>query len=124
MEATRGFCAFCRQEEKLTDDGALQICRRCCPRYSQLCRAYKRRASERLLPMGWNTRLVSHCPDSDIFPRDNPPLFYIECRKGPVTVTTAVDRVAFFAAASRLQLDLRPRPKYRRKGKKGAKKSK
>lgn len=100
-------CPFCGKQEKKNDVSGLQMCAKCVSRYGNLCRTYSHRILSQIASIGWDVDLISHAPQDEDFPKFDKPLFYIRCRKGPVAVTTAIDKAAFFAAASRLQNDMK-----------------
>jgi hypothetical protein len=127
MDNNPNLCLFCCRTENKSLVNGLEMCARCVARFSGLCLTYKNRVLSQVSPIGWEVDLVSHAPQDAEFPKANKPLFYIRCRKGTVTLTTAVDKVAFYAAASRLHFDVklrnRPASNRRRAVKKGKRSS-
>ncbi|KPA78400.1 hypothetical protein ABB37_06509 [Leptomonas pyrrhocoris] len=117
-------CLFCCKPGKGNDVNKLQMCSRCATRYGDLCRAYENRVASRITAAGWKVDLTSHAPQESEFPVSNEPLFYIRCKKGCVTVTTAIDKMAFFAAASRLQSDMQTPKRHTTRTKKSIKRGK
>lgn len=96
-------CKFCDKLEKKRDVNGLLMCARCAKRYGELCLTYKTRLLSEVVAFGWDVVLTSNTVEKENFPSVSPPLFYIQCKKGAVVVTTAIDKIGFFAAASRLQ---------------------
>lgn len=113
-------CRFCCKQDALKNSNGLDMCSRCSGRFGGICDNYRDRLSSQVSAAGWTVELTSHSAiTAERFPEACKPLFYLECKKNSVTVTTAIDKIAFFAAATRLQSDLqkaarRPSPRTKK----------
>lgn len=117
-------CQFCCKSEKRRNVDGLEMCARCAIRYSDVCQTYKARVSSQISTAGWTVELVTHASAEENFPDTRRPLFYILCKKGRVEITTAIDRVAFFAAVSRLQSDMQSPKRNMNRSKKSTRRGK